>query len=111
MANGFVKIVVRPGVEPLHSLIDLRLRSQNEDGRLNPLSTNAFDDIQAGQRGQHQVDDDRVVVGGKGHLQALGTVFAQINRITLLLKRSLDEAADFGFIFNDEDSHGGNGGL
>ena len=82
-------------------------KHKNEDGSLNALAADAFDDVQTRQRGQHQIHDDRIVVGRERHFQPLAAVFAQVDGIALLLKRALDEAADFGLIFDDQDAHGG----
>jgi hypothetical protein len=105
----FGEVVVRSRVEPLDPLVDLRLGGQNEDGGLDTGPANALENIEAGQRGQHEIDDDQVVARGERHLKAFRPVLAQIHGVALLFKRALDEAADFRFVFDDKDTHCGSG--
>ena len=104
--EGFREVVIRSRVEPLDPLVDLRLGGQDQDWSLNAGPANSLEDIEAGQRGQHEVDDDQVVARGERHLKTFRPVFAQIDGVALFLKCALDEGADFRFVFDYEDTHG-----
>ena len=47
----------------------------------------------------------------EGHFKALRAVFTEVDGVALLFKRAPDEAADLGFIFNDENARGDRWGL
>jgi hypothetical protein len=107
----FGQVVIRSRIEPLDPLVDLRLGGQNKNGGLDAGPANPFQHLQARQRGQHEINDDQVVARGERHLKAFSPVFTQIDGVALLFKCALDEAADFRFVFDHEDTHSDNQGL
>jgi hypothetical protein len=55
--------------------------------------------------GQHQVEDDGVVVDGPGLIAGIGAVVEDVHGIAFLAEAGLDETRDLAVILDHEDAH------
>ena len=104
--KGFGEIVVRAGIQPFHALVHSRASGQNEDRGGHLGVSYGFQDVDAGQAGQHEIEDDQVIVDFRGQVSTLNAVGAYVHRVTFFFQRAANERGDFGFVFDDQDTHG-----
>ena len=101
-AEGFGDVVVRAKVQRFDLVRLGGAGRQHDDGRHEFLA-HIVDELAAVAVGQAQVQDDEVgQVGGEdGFAQLTGG--GHIGLVAVGVQQGIDEAADGGFVFNDED--------
>jgi len=59
--EGLAQVVVGPGVESRHAVLDFVARGEHEDTRPDPIGAQAAADLEPVDVGQPEVEDDEVV--------------------------------------------------
>jgi hypothetical protein len=62
-------------------------------------------DFEARDAGQHDVEDDRVVIGGIRPIERLFAGLGKIDCMAFVAETALDQIGQSNFVFNDEDAH------
>jgi hypothetical protein len=103
--KGFRKIVVSPGLQPLHPVVHRTLRAQNQDGGVHLFGAHLFDQCQAASPGQHEIDDGRIVRFRQGEAETLLAVRGVVHGIPRRSQPLDDERGDLDVIFYQQNSH------
>ena len=105
--EGLGQVVVRPGIEAVHALVDFAARGQQQDGhRVAPFAQLAKD-AEAVPSRQHDVQHQRVVRRRLGQMQRVVAIVADVDREALGAERLPDERRGLRVVFDDQDAHGG----
>ena len=99
------EIVVGPEAEALDLGIELGEARQDQDRRLDAAGPEAAQDLVAVHVGQHEIQNDDVVVVEFADLES---VFAHIGRVadeTFLLEHQLDRAGSGLVVLNQQNAH------
>ena len=92
------------------AVVDGTFGAEEKDRRDAAGGAEAFDEADAVELGQHDVDDHGVIVGGIGEGEAGLAVGGVVGGVARLLESAHDEGGDFGIIFDDENAHEGGSG-
>ncbi len=99
------QIVIGAPVEAFDSVIDGILGRQHDDGRVFPLLTQLLDRLKAIDAGQHDVDDETVVVGGSALGQALFTVVGAVDGEPVFAEAFGENLDEVLVILDDQNFH------
>src|SRR6185437_14713901 len=104
--EGFGQVIVRSGIEQLDNGGALVARSQYKNGSLVTAAANAANDTEAVETGQHQIEQQQVVVLKFGHGGTVGAVFGRVDgEAAALAQRLGDVVGQPGFVLHHEHSH------
>ena len=81
--EGLDQVVVGAAFQPAHAVFDGVARGQHEDGRVLVLAHRG-QDLEAVHAGQHDVQDDEVVVALQREMAAVHAVAGQVHDVALL---------------------------
>ena len=100
------QVVVGAQVEPVRLVVLAVLGRQDEDRDPVLLGPQPLAHLVAGQPGQHQVEDDRVVGALPGEMEPVVAVEGEIDREALGLQPALHRAREPPFVFHYQHPHG-----
>jgi hypothetical protein len=95
------EVVIRPTVEDPDAIADRVTSADHQDRRVDVLISHLPAYLEAVQTGQHQVQQDSVVLDGAGLIDPRRTVLGQIDDVMILAKPLQQEAADPGVVLNE----------
>jgi hypothetical protein len=104
-AERLDEIVVGAGVQPHDTVVDRVPGGQQEHRRPAALRAQPPGDLQPVHAGQHDVQDDRVVVRLGRVPQRLRAVAGRVDGIALLLEATLEQQRQAHLVLHDEHSH------
>ena len=105
--EGFGEVIVAAALEAGDAVVERAFGAENEDGNFDLLGAPAFDDFEAVEFGEHEVDDGGIVGVFTAHLAAFLAVGADIDDVTALAQSFGDKRGDFGVVFQEENFHVG----
>ena len=105
-AERLRQIVVGAGVEAADHVLDRVARGEHQDGRVPPLPPELGRDLEPVLLGQHDVEQDDVVLVDVGQHGGLVAVGGDVHHVALFLQSLLDESGDLPVVFHDENFHG-----
>ncbi len=79
--------------------------AQNEHGRPDLAVANLFENLQAVHIGQHEVENDQVVIGGVDVFDAQAPGGRDIDSVAGALKTAAKKIGDALFVLDDQNSH------
>lgn len=105
--EGFDEVVVGTEIEAPDAVLGGVASGEDEDVAGGVRGAQGFEDGEAVDLGEHEVEDDDIVLSGAGEAESVFAVAGGIDSVTGFL-----EALDHGFaerceIFDDENAHGG----
>ena len=103
--EGFREVVVGPGVEPAHAVVDGIARGEHEDGRPSAGLADPTARLEPVDPGQHHVEDDRVVVVLRRHPRAVLTRRNHVHRVALFLQPAPDQLRHPLMVLDDQHAH------
>ena len=100
------EVVVGAGVEAAHPVTHRVARGQHEDRHLGALGAQAARDVQPGQLGQSDVQDDRLDPGRLGRdFEALFTVGRELDDVAVVGQQARQQPAELGVVLHEEQVH------
>ena len=78
---------------------------QEEHRHLSTLGTQTSEHLPAVHAGQHDVQNDEVVVALQRLVQSVHTVVEQLNRVARFAQSHTQVLTRFAFVFNNQDFH------
>ncbi len=102
--EGLDDIIVRAGVEAAHAVLELVAGGEHEDWGFLGFAQ-AAQDFPAVHLGQHDIEDDAVVVIILGVEESRFAVGGAVHGVTLLLQGLSQAAEQVRFVFDNENSH------
>ena len=100
------EVVVRAGVEAADHVLHRVARGEHQDGRVAPLAAELRRHLEAVLLGQHDVEQDDVVLVDVGQHGGLVAVRRDVHDVALFLQALLDEPGDLPVVLHDENFHG-----
>lgn len=97
----FGQVIVRPGVQPGHTVADLGERGQHQHRRFDAARAGAAQHGKAVQFGQHAVQNAGVVAAGAQKRETFRPAAAAIGRKASRLQRRGAYPAQRGVVFNE----------
>ena len=104
-ANGFVRIVVGAGVEPADAVREPVARGQHEDRRPDPRRAQPATDLEPVDPRQHDVEDDRVVVGRVRSRERVLAGDGNVHRVRLLGQPTAQQGGELHLVLDDQEAH------
>src|SRR5271166_2297675 len=102
---GFGKIIVAAGAKPLHAVVDLAERGEDQDGSLVLLVAQGADQRQSIHFRQHPVDDRDVIAALRRHVVSGDAVDGVIDHMAGLAERFDQVGRRVAVVFNDKNAH------
>ena len=99
------EVVVRARVEPGDAILDAVARGQHQHRRPDALLANPPADLDPVEPGQHQVEDDRVVLGRGRHPHRVVAGPRDVDGVALLDEASPQEGRHLELVLDDQDAH------
>jgi hypothetical protein len=103
--EGLDEVVVGAEVEAAHTIIEGTAGGEEKDGGAF-FQAETAEDFPAVELGQHDIENDGVVVGLEGAVEAFLAVGGGIDGVALLAERLGDGGTEVGFIFDEKEFHG-----
>ena len=100
------EVVVRARIEPPHHVLRGVPGGEHQDRRVPALAPQLGGDLEPVLLGEHDVEQDDVVLVDVGQQGGLVAVRGHVHHVALFLQALLDEARDFPVVFHHEDFHG-----
>jgi hypothetical protein len=108
--EGFGDVVVGSGVEAFDALVDFAAGGEEEDGGGVGALAELFDYGEAVHAWEHDVHDDGVEGGGADAFDGFIAAGGDFDGEPAFGEAEVEGAGGAGFIFYDEDFHGGGAG-
>ena len=105
VGEGLHQVVVGPGVEARDAVRDAVARGQHQDRRPDAVVAQAPADLEAVDARQHQVEDDRVVLGRARHPEGVLALGGDVRGHPLLPQALADQAGHLGLVLDDQHAH------
>ena len=99
------QVVVGARVETGDAVVDAVARREHEHRRPHAVLANPAADLEAVDPGEHEVEHDRVVLGGLGHPDGVVAGAGDVDRMTLLDEAAVQEARHLQLVLDHEDAH------
>ena len=100
------EVVVRAGVEPGHPVADRVARGEHQDRDLGPGRADAPRDLQAGDVGQAEIEDDDLDPGRRlGDVEAVEPGRGGLDDVAVFLEESPQQADEPRVVLDDEQMH------
>lgn len=99
------EVVVGPGVEALHAVVEARARRQHQYRRPHALRAQPPRDLIAVHAGQHHVENDEVVDAREGEFQPQRTVIRRLGGKAVLGEELAERPAEELFVFYHQYVH------
>jgi hypothetical protein len=104
-AEGLGQVVVGAGVEPAHHVLGGVTRGEHEDRRGPALAAQLGGHLEAVLLGEHDIEQDDVVVVHVGQHRGLVAVRRDVHHVPFLLEPLLDESGDLPVVLHHENLH------
>ncbi len=95
------QIVVGPRVQPPHHVLGRIPRREHQDGGVPPLPAQLRGHLKPILLGQHEIQQDRVIVVDMREHGGLVAVLGDIHGVALFAQPHLDEAGDLTVVLDD----------
>jgi D-alanyl-D-alanine carboxypeptidase/D-alanyl-D-alanine-endopeptidase (penicillin-binding protein 4) len=105
------EVVVGAGIEPGHPVAHGVARGQHQDRRLAPPLPEALGDLDAGDVGQADIQDDRLDPVGLRQLEAGLPIGGEIDDVAVLLEEALEDPPEPLVVLDDQQVHRARGSL
>ena len=99
------QVIVTPGTQTAHSLVDLAECADDQYRRVFALVTQTLDQRQAIQGGQHSVHDQGVVVFVQSAVESTCPVLHYVGHVAAFPKRFAEVVGGDGIVFNNQNFH------
>jgi hypothetical protein len=103
------EIVVGAFLQAAHAVLDAVARGQHQHRRLG-LRAHRFQHAETVDAGQHDVEQQQVVVALGREAAAFDAVARDVDDIAVLGQAAVQVVGELGFVFDDEQTHGGRNG-
>src|SRR6266705_2296956 len=102
--NGLAEIVIAPGAQATHTVIDFSERTDDQDGCGDAVVAQLTHDRDAIDVGKHAVNRDHGIVAGDAAAQRLVAAGGQIHLVTAGGERIHDLAGGFRVVLDDQNT-------
>ncbi len=99
------QIIVGAEFQALDAIVHGVARAQDQHRRAGLAVADLLQHAEAVHVGQHQVENDQVVLGGVDQFDGGGAVAGHIHRVSGALQAAGQEVLDAFFVLDDENSH------
>ena len=99
------EIIVGAELQTFDAIVDGVARAQDQDRRAGLAVADFLQHREAVHVGQHEVENDEVVLGAMHQLDRCGAVAGHVDRVTGAFQAAGQEVLNAFFVFDDEDSH------
>jgi len=103
--KGFYEIVIRAKVEAGDAVVKGIAGGEDQDRHFVAFDAELAEDAPAIHDGEHDVENDGVVMPIGSLEKAIAAVGGGIDGISLFTKRLREDGQQIGFIFDDQESH------
>jgi len=100
------EVVVGPGVETGHAILDSLASGQHQHRRPDVLGAKSPADLEAVEPGQHHVEDDHVEARRLGHPDRFLTVPGDIGCMPFLAQAARQQLGKLALVLDDQHPHG-----
>ena len=100
------QVVVRARIEAADDVFDRVAGGEHQDGSVAPLATELRRHLESVLLGQHDVEQDDVVLVDVGQHGGFVAVRRDVHGLALFLQTLLDEPGDLPVVLHDENFHG-----
>ena len=104
--EGLGEVIVAAGAQPLHAVVDLAQRRQQQHRHRAARGAQGAQHGQPVDLRQHAVEHQRVVGLGGGEEQAVLAVVRDVDHVPGLAQALGDETGHVGVVLDDQDAHG-----
>ncbi len=100
------EVVVRPGVEAGHAVVDRVARREHEDRRPHALVAETAADLEAVAAREHDVEEDRVVRRRHRHPERVLPAPGDVRGVALLAQAAGEQVRELLLVLDHEHAHG-----
>ncbi len=105
--EGFDEVIVGTGIEATDAISSLIAGSEKEDRSGLLQGADFLEDLPSAEFGKEEVEDDDVVMGVQGFVEALTSISGLIDGIAFVPEAAQKACAQAGLVFDEQQSHGG----
>ena len=99
------EVIVGAGIEAFDSVVNTVFRREHQDGRALAAGTYGFADGEPVDAGNHDVEDDQIVIVDFGLVDGVVSVLDGIDGVGLFAQTFGHESCDARVVFDEEKSH------
>src|SRR5256886_11877659 len=103
--KGLAQIVVGPGVESLHPVVDSVTRGKHQDGYSRTARSQVFADLDSVFPGQHHIQQDEVVIVNTGLVERGLSIGRNVDSVGLLAKAFRQDLGCIGLVLDQQYPH------